>query len=188
MHTKLMKYSFTVERSIRTFQSFVFSVETISMYFWSKIIFIAFLVLPIIAESERHPPNMPNVNVFSATDYYNVSDKPVLANGHVGYVPYSDSIYLNGVYNGLKGSSHRARIPNYANIFLEGCGPAGRSDFNCTYALDVERAVFETEASLEDGDIHVKQTQFAHRYYDRVIVNTIQLKRNSVNASGELCI
>lgn len=129
---------------------------------------------------------MPNVDVFSATEYYNVSDKPVLANGHIGYVPYSDSIYMNGVFNGFKGSSHRARIPNYANIYVESCGPAKELDFECTYALDVQRAVFEMEASLEDGNILVRQTQYAHRYYDRAIVNTIHLKRNSVNSRGEL--
>lgn len=135
--------------------------------------------------SEKYQQEVLKMDTFSATEYYSISDKPVLSNGHVGFVPYSTSIYMNGVYNGFKGSSHRARIPNYANIYVEICGPSKESDANCIYALDVQRAVFEMEASVSDGKIRVKQTQCAHRYYASAIVNTIRLERNSVNSSGE---
>lgn len=150
------------------------------------ILCVAFIALPIIADSDKQQPTMPNTNVFSATEYYNVSDKPVLANGHIGYVPYSDSIYMNGVFNGYKGDSHRARIPNYANIYTECCGPSKAAQLQCTYALDAHRALFETEVNADDGNIFVRQTQYAHRYYESVIVNTIRVERNSANASGEL--
>lgn len=150
------------------------------------IICIAFFVLPLPAAIETHQPKMTNVNEFSTTEYYNVSDKPVLANGHIGYVPYSDSVYMNGVFNGHKGSSHRARIPNYASIYVESCGPSKEPGVQCTCALNVQRAVFETEANLEDDNIVVRQTQYAHRYYDAAIVNTIELSRNSVSSCGEL--
>lgn len=46
---------------------------------------------------------------------------PVLANGHIGLTVFSDSIYMNGLYNGRKGLSHRARIPNYSNIQIKNC-------------------------------------------------------------------
>lgn len=151
----------------------------------ARVAFVTFGALLIIAASDKRQPTMSNTNAFSSTEYYDVSDKPVLANGHIGYVPYSDSIYMNGLFNGYKGDSHRARIPNYANIYMECCGASKQPHLQCTYTLDAHRAVFETEANLYDNNILVKQIQYAHRFYDAVIVNTIQLKRNSVNAGGE---
>lgn len=148
------------------------------------VLFVTYFVVTIVSDDQ--PPKTSNMSVFTATEYYNISDKPVLANGHIGYVPYSDSIYMNGVFNGQKGSSHRARIPNYANIYVENCGPSSERDSECEYELDVQKAAFVTEATVGKGnDFHVRQTQYAHRYYDSVIVNTIQMKRNSVNSFGE---
>lgn len=139
-----------------------------------------------MASIEQQPQReIPSESVFGVSDYYNVSDRPVLANGHIGYVPYSDSIYMNGVYNGFKGSSHRARIPNYANIYADHCGPSQEPQAQCLYALDVQQAIFTMDASLDGGNILVRQRQYAHRYYDAVIVNSIQLERNSENLSGE---
>lgn len=154
---------------------------------YSKIIIIcvAFVLFPMTVESEKYQQGVLNMDTFSATEYYNISDKPVLSNGHVGFVPYSTSIYMNGVYNAFKGSSHRARIPNYANIYVDICGPSKQSDVNCIYELDVQRAVFEMVTTVSDGKIRVRQTQYAHRYYASAIVNTIQLERNSVDSSGE---
>lgn len=159
------------------------------MFFWLPhpkiVISVAFFVIISKAKSDKHQGAIPNLNVFSATEYYNISGKPVLANGHVGFVPYSDWIFMNGVYNGFKGNSHRARIPNYANIYIESCGPSKDPDVNCQYALDVQRAVFEMRAIFDDGNFLVRQTQYAHRYYDSVIVNTIQLRRKSLSSNGE---
>lgn len=122
---------------------------------------------------------------FSTNSYFDISDKPVLANGHIAYIPYGDSIYMNGLYNGYKGGSHRARIPNYANIQFENCSSLDLHKSKCTFELDIDRGVFRTTAKLNNGNLEIEQTQYAHRYYDEVIVNSIQLKRNASNTSGK---
>ncbi|CAF2684788.1 unnamed protein product [Rotaria sp. Silwood2] len=40
---------------------------------------------------------------------------PYIGNGHVATVVFSDFIYMNGLYNGENGTSHRARIPSTLN-------------------------------------------------------------------------
>ena len=37
---------------------------------------------------------------------------PTIGNGHIATAVYSDTIYMNGFYNGYAYGSHRARIPS----------------------------------------------------------------------------
>ena len=49
---------------------------------------------------------------------------PSLGNGQLAFVPLSDTITVNCLYNGDSWNSHRARVPNYANYDLvDGEGP-----------------------------------------------------------------
>lgn len=117
--------------------------------------------------------------VFESSNFWNIENKPVMANGHIGFVPYSDSVYMNGFYTGYRGESHRARIPNYANIQFEPCTQqASETDVICSYALDIFNGVFRTQVQLEEGIFTVEQIQYAHRYYETAVVNHIRLKRN----------
>lgn len=120
------------------------------------------------------------------SDYFNVTDKPVLGNGHVAYVPFADSIYMNGLYNGNGDSTHRARIPNYANIYFERCGSPA-SDLNklrCTYELDMQQAVFRSRADFEDGSFSAEHIQYAHRHFDAAIVSAFTLRRSPTHGPG----
>lgn len=119
-------------------------------------------------------------------DYFNVTDKPVLGNGHIAYIPFNDSIYMNGLYNGINDNTHRARIPNYANIYFDRCG-SFTFDLNklqCIYALNMQQAVFYTKADFENGTISIEHIQFVHRYYESVIVNKFVLQRIDANSHG----
>lgn len=131
-------------------------------------------------EKSSKPSNSDIVKpgVFETHNFWDVSDKPVMANGQIGFIPFGDSVYMNGLYNGYKGKSHRARIPNYANIQFESCSHTSSDTSPCKYTLDVLNGVFRTETHLNDGLFTVQQTQYAHRYYDMAIVNHIQLRRN----------
>ena len=60
---------------------------------------------------------------------------PSIANGHVGTNVFTDTVYMNGVYNGFKGESHRARIPSRNNIRI--LTATGARDDE-TLSLDVE--------------------------------------------------
>ena len=48
---------------------------------------------------------------------------PSLGNGQLAFVPFSDTITVNCLYNGDSWNSHRARVPNYANYVLGGEDP-----------------------------------------------------------------
>jgi hypothetical protein len=41
-----------------------------------------------------------------------------VGNGHISTTVYTDTVYMNGLYNGERGESHRARIPSRNNIKL----------------------------------------------------------------------
>lgn len=121
-----------------------------------------------------------NNRVFAAHTYFDINDKPVLANGHVGYVPFGDSIYMNGLYEW-------ARIPNFANIYFDSCGSAHTANKSrCSYKMDAQRALFQTKANIFGGNVTVEHIQYAHRYFDRVIVNTIELVSKYVVANGSI--
>lgn len=145
-------------------------------------------VNPVNSTASNQRPNEEN-RILDSFNFWNVSDKPVMANGHVGFIPYGDTIYMNGLYNGYGGTSHRARIPNYANIQFESCSRSASmaSDLNklltepqCTYALDIFNGIFRTQANFDNGHFTVEQIQYAHRYYDRAIVNRIAVQRNQI--------
>lgn len=150
-----------------------------------KFVFLTCISIVANASSTSTPIDIDN-RVFPSQTYFDVVDKPALSNGHVTFVPFSDSIYMNGLFNGYRRtSSHRARIPNFANIYFESCGPARTADKSlCTYTLDTQQALFQTNANFFDGNVMVEHTQYAHRYFDRVIVNTIELRRKSTAVNG----
>lgn len=123
--------------------------------------------------------------LFESNDFWNINDKPMLSNGHVGFIPFGDSIYMNGLFNGHKGESHRARIPNFANIQFELCSRESFTSNNesCSYSLNIHDAVFSIKTSVNNESIMVEQTHYAHRYYEAVIVNHIRIHRKSTNYS-----
>lgn len=116
--------------------------------------------------------------IFESTDYWAIADKPVLANGHIGFIPYGDSIYMNGLYNGYTDNSHRARIPNVGNVQFEPCiREHSAMGSSCIYAMDIYNGVFRTSANVSAGQFSVEHIQYAHRYYDLAIVNHIKINR-----------
>jgi trehalose/maltose hydrolase-like predicted phosphorylase len=108
---------------------------------------------------------------------------PTLANGHVGFVIYGNSILMNGLYNGVRGESHRARIPNYANVM-----PNVECDGNCIYQLNMRKGYFQN--TINGSNFKVIQQLYAHRYYNRAIINSFTLERTKQggNVSVELAI
>lgn len=155
---------------------------------------ISFGFFALMGSAQEWWVQNPN-QIFSAKTYFDsgdrpqFSDKPVITNGHIGYIPFSASIYMNGLYNGFRETcTYRARIPNFANIFFENCGSSHTIEYtnsSCTFEMDIQRALFATRAILLNGSIAVEHNQYAHRYYDKAIVNTIELKRNTAENNGK---
>ncbi|XP_050079008.1 protein-glucosylgalactosylhydroxylysine glucosidase-like [Anopheles maculipalpis] len=122
--------------------------------------------------------------LFNATKLPKKAVTPTLANGHLGFVVYGDSVHLNGVYNGLKGVSHRARIPNYANIQLANCSSLQTHPKNCRYQLDMRNGKFRTTLEDPTGGYRVQHEVYPNRYFSQTIVNRIHIRR--LKATGPL--
>lgn len=107
-----------------------------------------------------------------------ISEVSSLSNGHIGFVVYSDIVHINGLYNNATGDSHRARIPNYSNVQFAQCGLT--SNAGCSFKLHMQDGVFETTYTLTN-EYKITQQIYAHRYYNRAIINHIVVERlNSV--------
>lgn len=94
-----------------------------------------------------------------------------IGNGHISTNVFSDSVYMNGLYNGREGESHRATIPSYANIRLD--SNFTQHFFDSVYSLDTTEGAFKVK-QVRGGSI-VLQRIYAHRYYTRAIVNQFQV-------------
>uniref|UniRef100_A0A2M4ACX0 Protein-glucosylgalactosylhydroxylysine glucosidase n=1 Tax=Anopheles triannulatus TaxID=58253 RepID=A0A2M4ACX0_9DIPT len=115
--------------------------------------------------------------LFNATKLPTKAVTPTLANGHLGFVVYGDSVHLNGVYNGLKGVSHRARIPNFANIQIGNCSSLKVQPKNCRYQLDMRRGKFRTTLKDPAGGYSVLHEVYPNRHFDQTIVNRVTMRR-----------
>ena len=111
---------------------------------------------------------------------------PSVANGYLGTVIYSDSVYVSGVYNGraypkkypiypiyLYQHAHRARIPSTASINFKINGIKGRS----SYALDVSEGVFYRW--FQAVNLTVEQRIYAHRTRKNLLVVEITAKNDA---------
>lgn len=104
---------------------------------------------------------------------------PTLSNGNVGYTVFGDTVFMNGLYNGRNGLSHRARIPNYANLQFIYDNNDLLNDIS--YTLNVKTGTFETVQ--KNNDIKLVHLNYPHRFYTRAIVNEVKLYRKNFNGT-----
>jgi trehalose/maltose hydrolase-like predicted phosphorylase len=116
---------------------------------------------------------------------------PTLANGHIGFPIFNDSMTLNGLYNGKTGVSHRARIPNFGNIQLKNClielkkeGTPFNSPANCKYNFNTRDGILEV--IYEDDNYKATHWTYPHRFYDRAIINEFFVTRKQQTGIIEL--
>ncbi|CAF5207064.1 unnamed protein product, partial [Rotaria magnacalcarata] len=96
---------------------------------------------------------------------------PYIGNGHVATVVYSDFIYMNGLYNGENGTSHRARIPSTLNWKFK------IKSKSSLYTLNVSSGIFiET---LENDEVRVERRFFASQEYTELLVAHVLLIRKA---------
>lgn len=95
-----------------------------------------------------------------------------VGNGHLATDVFSDTVYMNGLYNGEKGESHRARVPSWCNIRLNSTLIDERT-LKPSYTLDTSSGVFLVHVDREWSI--VDQRIYAHRYYTRAIINQIMV-------------
>nr|XP_029728045.1 protein-glucosylgalactosylhydroxylysine glucosidase-like [Aedes albopictus] len=110
---------------------------------------------------------------------------PTLANGHLGFTVFGDAIYMNGLYNGHRGLSHRARIANIANIRLSCCDhdgdggnqPPSSSPPPTSYSMDFETGTFRVDYRGPNNSFRVAQLIYPHQLYNRAVVNQFTIER-----------
>lgn len=71
---------------------------------------------------------------------------PEISNGHVATTVQSNTIYMNGLYNGANVSSHRARIPSTAAV-IASVDVRGQS-VDSTFRLDLGRGLYVQQLHL----------------------------------------
>ncbi|XP_072035583.1 protein-glucosylgalactosylhydroxylysine glucosidase-like [Amphiura filiformis] len=114
-------------------------------------------------------------DVFESPEYTDVCCQPTVGNGYIATVVYSDSIFMNGVYNGKDRTSHRARIPSTANIAMTHMDVTVSGN---TYRLDTSQGLF---TRIIDADTcTITQTVYAHQILTRLLINKITIKRKTV--------
>ncbi len=94
-----------------------------------------------------------------------------MGNGHLGTFVWHDSIYVNGVYNGYHGESHRARIKSILSSRWDACPGEGSSIFR----LDMRQGIVSEIQSCPMAT--VEQRVYAHATVNRVLVNEIIITR-----------
>ncbi|XP_055640447.1 protein-glucosylgalactosylhydroxylysine glucosidase-like [Toxorhynchites rutilus septentrionalis] len=101
---------------------------------------------------------------------------PTLANGHLGFTVFEDAIYMNGLYNGHRGLSHRAKIANVANLRLavtdDGDAVGGNREW-----MDFEKGTFHVDYRAPNHSYRVVQLIYPHQFYNRAIVNQFTIER-----------
>ncbi|XP_061165726.1 protein-glucosylgalactosylhydroxylysine glucosidase-like [Saccostrea echinata] len=95
---------------------------------------------------------------------------PPIGNGFVATNVLSDAIYVDGVFNGYREDSHRARIPSTTSIRIT------RDVISEKYSLDMWNGVFIHHANLPDCEVEAKY--FAHRLFSSVLIVLIKLTKN----------
>ncbi|XP_053664830.1 protein-glucosylgalactosylhydroxylysine glucosidase-like [Anopheles marshallii] len=101
---------------------------------------------------------------------------PTLANGHLGFTVFQDAVYMAGLYNGAGGLSHRARIPNMANVRLDNDCYRGK-DRSCSVTLDLRSGYFRVSYENANHSFRMTHLLYPHALYRRLIVNQLLFER-----------
>ncbi|XP_070540416.1 protein-glucosylgalactosylhydroxylysine glucosidase-like [Ptychodera flava] len=101
---------------------------------------------------------------------------PTVGNGHIAHVVYTDTLHVNGLYNGKEGGSHRARIPvkNAIRITIE--DETDEKTAKRTHSLDVAKGIW-TEEILVDRVCKVTMYLYAHQVFSRLLVAQVRFNR-----------
>ncbi|XP_012930123.1 protein-glucosylgalactosylhydroxylysine glucosidase isoform X6 [Heterocephalus glaber] len=102
-----------------------------------------------------------------------------VTNVYLGTRVYHDTLHVSGVYNGARGSTHRAVLPSPLNVRLE--APAGKgAQLTQTFALDTNTGSFLH--TLEGPSFRASQRIYAHRVLPHVLAFRVSIARVAVGS------
>ncbi|CAF1604892.1 unnamed protein product [Adineta ricciae] len=142
----------------------------------------AILTPMFISKHKNTTPPLPaSINLSDSTTVFSTNKLPMsgstidyrlmpyVGNGHVATVIFSDFIYMNGIFNGENGTSHRARIPSTLNWQFR------INSSSSLYSLDVASGAFTEE--LEDNQVRVERRIFASQEYTELLITYVIVTR-----------
>ncbi|XP_060072816.1 protein-glucosylgalactosylhydroxylysine glucosidase-like [Ylistrum balloti] len=128
-----------------------------------------------IKDTRRSYPDFlnPDVTVISVDSLPDAASMPTIGNGYIATLVHSDTMYVDGVYNGYNGTSHRARLRSTSSINI--------TDFSFPvtyrkYSLDVGRGMYVEEYTSDD--VRVEMNMYAHQWMNRLLVTEISVVNN----------
>ena len=116
---------------------------------------------------------------------------PEIANGYLGTVMNSDTIYVGGLFNGdatgkFGPASHRARIPAFhvsvGAVESSATATSGNIDIAIGQALDISRGIFTERSYI--GSVFVEQRTYAHFARPWLLVHEIDLTNTAGSAAS----
>ncbi|KFO26378.1 protein-glucosylgalactosylhydroxylysine glucosidase isoform X2 [Fukomys damarensis] len=103
-----------------------------------------------------------------------------VTNAYLGTRVYHNTLHVSGVYNGARGSTHRAVLPSPLNVRLE--APAGTgAQLTETFALDTNTGSFLH--TLEGPSFRASQCIYAHRMLPHILAFSVCIAREAVESS-----
>ncbi|XP_072019698.1 protein-glucosylgalactosylhydroxylysine glucosidase-like [Amphiura filiformis] len=109
---------------------------------------------------------------------------PVVGNGHLATTIYSNAIYVNGLYNGRLGTSHRARIPSYNAIRVDFRNNADKVDATRSYQLQAGNGLWIS--TLETPEVTVSVVIYAHQYYHHLLITRVAIARKETETGKDI--
>ena len=104
---------------------------------------------------------------------------PTVTNGYIGHQIFSNHVFLNYLFNGKEGESHKAQIPIQIPKPLFGKAESER------FVLDIRKNIFFHRSFSES--INLEQAIYAHSWYGRLLVVEIS-SSSKLSESFELLL
>ncbi|CAG2204271.1 ATHL1 [Mytilus edulis] len=98
---------------------------------------------------------------------------PPIGNGHIATNVLSDTIYMNGFYNGYREDSHRARLQATSAVDVQ--FNDGRD--SRYYALDMFNGIFYQKIYHPTQNTSITIMYIAHRKYDTLLVTHVSVQQ-----------
>jgi len=125
---------------------------------------------PYVYETKTLPPN---------PKFY-----PSVGNGHLGHTIYRDAVFVNGIYSGELGWSHRARFPAvHESNFTVQSTTSSCTIGTWTHTLNLRDGTFTQRISFQG--VNITYLVYAHQFYNRILVTELTLERNP--GCGDCC-
>ncbi|KAL8559375.1 hypothetical protein ACOMHN_045095 [Nucella lapillus] len=134
-------------------------------------------LLPCRAEEQPRPRVLPpNTSIIETQMLPSLMNLyPEIGNGHVATVIRSNTVYMNGLYNGANITSHRARIPSTAAVLVQVVTP--NQSATELFRLDIGRGVFSDVYTGNGFSVEVRR--YAHRELTRLLVTEVIVHRTT---------